>query len=123
LRTGKLLGAVSKVGLTGRRSAHIPMMDFVCVPSPRSLDLLVRLLKDLRQGRGYLLESGRSYHYYGFQLLTEEEWRVFLGKCLLMSGFTDDRYIGHQLADGHCVLRLSSGTLKSSVPTVVAELS
>jgi hypothetical protein len=40
-----------------------------------------------------------------------------------MSGFADDRYIGHQLVDGYCVLRLSSGKLKNHTPTVVAELA
>jgi len=118
----KLLGVVSRVLLEGGGAAHIPMMDFMCVPSAGNLELLVRLLGNLRQGRGFLLESGRSYHYYGFQLLTEEGWRGFLGKCLLMSGYTDDRYIGHQLVDGHCVLRLSSGKSKARLPTVVVEL-
>lgn len=118
----RLLAVASKVLLAGGGAAHIPMMDFMCVPSPRNLGVLVDLLGNLRQGRGYLLESGRSYHYYGFQLLVEEAWKVFLGKCLLMSGYTDERYVGHQLVDGHCVLRLSSGKLKASVPTVVAEV-
>jgi hypothetical protein len=122
LRDKKLLGAASRVRLVGGRSAQIPMMDFMCTPSTSNLELLAHLLRDLRPGRGCLLESGRSYHYYGFRLLTEEEWRVFLGKCLLMTGFTDDRYVGHQLVDGYCVLRLSAGKSKGDVPTVVAEL-
>jgi len=118
----RLLGLVSKVGLAGEEFAHIPMMDFMCIPSGANLELLSRLLRNLHQGQGYVLESGRSYHYYAFQLLGEEEWRRFLGKCLLMSGYTDDRYIGHQLIDGHCVLRLSSGNLKARVPTVAANI-
>lgn len=123
LGENRLLGVCSKVTLAGGKSAHIPMMDFMCDISTRNLDMLARLIEDLRQGQGYLLESGRSYHYYGSRLLTEEEWRAFLGKCLLMSGFSDDRYIGHQLVDGHCVLRLSSGKSRSHVPAVVAEVS
>jgi hypothetical protein len=123
LPNNKLLGVLSRVRLVGGESAHIPMMDFMCTPSARNLETLVHLLTDLRQGRGCLLESGRSYHYYAFQLFMEEQWRVFLGKCLLMSGYTDDRYIGHQLVDGHCVLRLSSRKSKASAPTVVAQLS
>jgi hypothetical protein len=123
LPNNKLLGVVSRVLLIGGGTAHIPMMDFMCIPSARNLEVLVHLLRDLRQGRGCLLDSGGSYHYYGFQLLTEEEWKVFLGKCLLISGYTDDRYIGHQLVDGYCVLRLSSGKSKASIPTVVAELA
>lgn len=122
LRGNRLLGILSKVRLLGGESAHIPMMDFKCAPSVRNLEVLVNLLNDLRQGPGYVLESGRSYHYYGLRLLSEEDWKVFLGKCLLMYGYTDERYIGHQLIDGHCVLRLSAGKSKSNVPRVVAEL-
>jgi len=121
LRGNRLLGMCSRVQLVGGASAHIPMMDFMCPASPTNLELLVPLIKDLCHGRGCLLESGRSYHFYGFKLLTEEQWKVFLGKCLLMSGFADDRYIGHQLVDGHCVLRLSSGESKILVPRVVSE--
>lgn len=122
LCNNRLLGVVSRVRTVGGGSAHIPMMDFICTRSRRNLEILVRLLKGIRRGRGCLLDSGGSYHYYAFQLLVEEEWRIFLGKCLLMFGYADDRYIGHQLVDGHCVLRLSSGQLKPGVPRVVAEL-
>jgi len=123
LGENRLLGVCSSVELVGGGSAHIAMMDFMCEPSTRNLELLARLIEGLHHGRGCLLESGRSYHYYGFRLLTEEAWKVFLGKCLLMSGFADDRYIGHQLVDGYCVLRLSSGKSKRCIPKVISELT
>jgi len=122
LPDNRVLGIISRVGLPHGRSAHIPMMDFICTVSAANQDVLIHLLKEFRRERGWLLESGRSYHYYGSTLLSEAEWPVFLGKCLLMSGQSDDRYIGHQLVDGHCVLRLSAGKLKVQIPTVVAEL-
>jgi hypothetical protein len=127
LRTNQLVGVISRVTVAGGElrhitTRHIPMMDFMCPPSPANLEVLTRLFREIGQKKGYLLESGRSYHYYGLELLTEEQWRVFLGKCLLMCGYVDDRYVGHQLVDGHCVLRLSSGKLKPNVPKVVAKL-
>jgi hypothetical protein len=122
LQGRQLLGVISKVSLAEGGSGHIPMMDFMCAPSAANLAALTRLFREIGQEKGWLLESGRSYHYYGVELLTDEEWRVFLGKCLLMFGYVDDRYIGHQLVDGHCVLRLSTGRLKASVPSAVAEL-
>lgn len=115
----QLLGVFSKVSLVDGGTAHIPMMDFSCVPSDRNLELLKSLLKSLGGGKGFLLESGKSYHYYGTQILDEEGWRIFLGKCLLMSDHSDSRYIGHQLIDGHCVLRLSAGKLKQMLPKLV----
>ena len=123
LPTGKLLGLQSNVSLASGAQAQIPMMDFMCSPSPCNIERLTRLLQSLRMGRGFLLESGRSYHYYGTRLLTEAEWSTFLGKCLLMTGCADERYIGHQLVNGYCVLRLSSGRLKDRTPIVVAEIS
>jgi hypothetical protein len=123
IENDRLIGACSNVQLDNGRLAHIPMMDFMCSPSKENLAVLARLIGNLRQGAGCLLHSGNSYHYYGFRLLSSEEWNVFLGKCLLMSGFADDRYIGHQLVDGYCVLRLSSGKLKNCVPTVVVQWS
>jgi hypothetical protein len=119
---GELLGLISKVELCDGGSAHIPMMDFSCETSPQNLSSITHLLSDMRKGVGFLLESGRSYHYYGAELLTDEGWRQFIGKCLLMFGYVDDRYIGHQLVDGYCVLRLSAGRLKYRVPAVVSQL-
>lgn len=123
LPPSKLLGLQSNVALAGGGQAQIPMMDFMCSPSPRNMERLTRLIQSLQMGKGFLLESGRSYHYYGTQLLTDAEWRAFLGKCLLMTGCADERYVGHQLVNGYCVLRLSSGRLKHHPPFVVAEIS
>ena len=110
LPASKLLGLQSNVAIAGDGQAQIPMMDFMCSPSPRNKERLTCLLQSLCMGKGFLLESGRSYHYYGMRLLTEMDWRAFLGKCLLMTGCADERYIGHQLVNGYCVLRLSSGS-------------
>jgi hypothetical protein len=65
------------------------MMDFTYPSSTRNLEVLTRLIRKVPggKGKGFLLESGRSYHYYGVELLTNQEWRVFLGKCLLTSGW------------------------------------
>lgn len=122
LRENQLLGLVSSVSLLDQGSRHIPMMDFKCSPSTKNLEVLTLLLRKIGQRNGYLLGSGRSFHYYGMELLREEEWRVFLGKCLLMSEYVDERYVGHQLVDGYCVLRLSAGRLRATVPTVAVEL-
>lgn len=121
LTENQLLGFVSSVCVIGQALRHIPMMDFKCRPSAKNLEVLTILLKNIGERKGYLLESGRSFHYYGTRLLREEEWRVFLGKCLLMSEYVDERYVGHQLVDGYCVLRLSAGK-RGSAPMVVAEL-
>lgn len=122
LPAGRLVGILSKVALTGGDSAHIPMMDFSCDPTPEHLQLARQLLKGIGEREGFLLESGRSYHYYGTRLLSNAAWVAFLGKCVLMPSLVDNRYVGHQLVDGHCVLRLSTSQRKPTVPEFVAKL-
>ena len=117
----QLVGITSIVTVNGNRTAHIPMMDFACPTSPKNLATLEALLKESGQCSGFILQSGRSYHFYGTQLLLETAWRVFMGRCLLMEGFTDYRYVGHQLVEGRCVLRISTSHLKPRLPLVVRQ--
>ena len=119
----RVLGMQSNVTLANGTHAHIPMMDFKCTPSPRNLERLTGLLGSLQMGKGFVLETGRSYHYYSTQIVDDLTWRIFLGKCLLMTGNVDERYVGHQLINGFCVLRLSAGRMKKFTPRVVAEIS
>lgn len=120
LAANELLGVISKVRTNKGHQSHIPMMDFQCPVSAQNLNGLVELLPSTGQRHGFILQSGRSYHYYGKELLNNNQlWVSFLGKCLLMKGFVDERYVGHQLVDGHCVLRMSAGSRKRHVPVVV----
>ena len=48
------------------------------------LDLLIRVLRETTGGiPGYLLATGRYYHYYGSKLLTERQWLTFLAQFLM----------------------------------------
>ena len=122
LRPGQLLGVISRVRKDDAPTSHIPMMDFMCAVSGTNLQAIREGLSLSGQDQGFILESGRSFHFYGTVLISAEQWRVFLGKCLLMRGLVDERYVGHQLADGHCVLRLSGGEIKTHIPRVVARI-
>src|SRR5215468_5591097 len=61
LENNRLLGVCSDVVIIGGRSMHIPMMDFICAPSESNLTMLAEMVSKLGLGRGYILESGRSY--------------------------------------------------------------
>ncbi len=119
LSVHQLLGVSSRVSIGPQRTRHIPIMDFRCEISSQNENLLRSVLPSTGQAGGYILNSGRSYHFYGTRLLTAVEWRKFLGKCLLLRDLVDERYIGHQLVDGYCVLRLSASAVKPSIPRVV----
>jgi len=117
----QLLGLSSRVTTLSRKVRHIPLMDFRCGISSKNEKLLRNGLPRIGQPKGFILNSGRSYHFYGRGLLTPAGWRVFLGKCLLLRDLVDERYVGHQLVDGYCVLRLSASPMKPYVPRVINE--
>lgn len=95
--------------------AHIPMMDYRCPPHLYNFRRVELSLKEMGQ-EGALLKSGRSYHFYGFQTLSHEDWVKFMGRSLLLAPLTDSRYIAHRLIAGTCVLRITANKDKPKVP-------
>jgi hypothetical protein len=102
---------------------HIPIMDFrIESETGAHLNLLKEVLTKVGQTDGVLLNSGKSYHYYGFRLLTERDWRRFMVTCLLLGPLVDIRYISHRLLAGTAALRLMTAPGKPKAPEVVAYL-
>lgn len=118
LEDGTALAFSSKVKLRNGETAHIPLMDFRCDPSATNSKIVQRALSAMGQGSGLLVESGRSYHFYGSRLQSRDEWVRFLAMAILFSPIVDVRYIAHRLADGACRLRISSSRNKSFTPVV-----
>ncbi len=105
---GNALAVCSKVRLLTGESMHVPMMDFSCPCSDGNARAVAKMLKIIGQDEGILVESGRSYHFYGISLLTQERWIDFMAKAMLFAPFVDPRYVAHRLADGQCRLRIYS---------------
>ncbi len=133
LERGWDLGIRSQVVLENGCYAHVPMMDFCLSKSSESVTLIKKRMREITgEGEGFILESGTSYHYYGLSLRTEESWREFMAKCLLTGVFrgkgqpflqvADQRYIGHSLLGGGCVLRITVNAERKFMPVVVATL-
>jgi hypothetical protein len=117
-----VLAFCSKCQLADDSLVHIPMMDFRCEPCPTNQQKVESALRGIGQRRGYILNSGRSYHYYGLDLVDEISWIEFMAKNLLLSPLTDSRYIAHRLIDGTCALRISTSLRHPDIPRVVAKL-
>jgi len=115
------LAILSKVKLDPTTAFHLPLMDFRCEATPKNLRRIQNFFRKIGQ-KGTVLFSGRSYHYYGIELLAEKDWLTFLGTCLLFIGCVDSRYIGHLLISGQACLRISPTTRKPCLPKVVAIL-
>lgn len=99
---------------------YIPMMDFKPPPNANNLELLKELLKRLAC-KGIIIDSGASYHFYGFDFFGYAQWREFMGKCLL-APWPDSRWIGHSLITDGGDLRISATELKQKAPSVCAIL-
>jgi len=100
---------------------HIPLMDFHCEPAKENLKAIKEFLRLAGQKRGVILFSGRSYHYHGAELISRRKWFNFMHKCLLLTGYADERYIAHQLNDngGKSTLRIAAGGMRQTTPRVV----
>ncbi|HEY6925697.1 MAG TPA: hypothetical protein VI653_19610 [Steroidobacteraceae bacterium] len=114
----KQIGFLSEVVLHDHRIAHVPMLDFQQPCSPASLPLVTDVARLLFGSCGIVLESGNSYHAVGLRLVSEEELRRMLAQALMFGATVDRRYIGHQLIEGRCCLRLSKRPDSGTAPRV-----
>ena len=117
LARGRMLMLLSQVLLADGFVLHLPMLDFRLPSSGNNLSTVRQMLVQLDMS-GVVLNSGRSYHFYGCTLLQAEELRVFLAKALFFTPLIDHRWIAHQLVEGRCALRIIRNGEKDSTPTV-----
>ena len=116
----RVFSICSQVELMNDSIKHIPMMDFQCRKSSRSLELVVSIVRRFGIGAGVILETDRSYHFYGSQLLSHSELAPFLGRALLFAPIVDQAWIAHQLIDMCCALRAGPRRPGGEAPRVVA---
>jgi len=94
------------------------MVDFKVPSNPENLELVNAFVKVIASG-GVIVDSGASYHFYGFEIIDCDRWVTFMGKCLL-APWSDARWIGHSLIENDGGdLRISHTNLKPTVPSVV----
>ncbi|MEK7090743.1 MAG: hypothetical protein AAB930_04115 [Patescibacteria group bacterium] len=101
---------------------HIPMLDIELPPNEENLSYLISCLRALGEKEGAILLSGASYHYYGYNLMTPDQWQKFMYKSLLLDEVVDTRWIGHRLLDGIALLRITPKSGYDFSPYVVAEI-
>jgi hypothetical protein len=108
VRENDIFAICSRVNVSSGEEFHIPMLDFLCPCSKSNQLSILNILREIGEDSGALVESGRSYHYYGFRLLARGDWVRFLARALMFAPFSDPRYIAHRLLDGQCRLRVYS---------------
>ena len=125
------LGVNSLVKIRSDKIFHIPQVDFKCKISKKNLNFLIKNLKEMGQNKGFVVQTIRSYHFYGHKLMNNRSWIIFMGRLLRLNGYrsrhlkkvTDQRWIGASLIRGAGTLRISSSYNKSSIPKIVYRLN
>lgn len=112
------IGLLSLV-LTGEKESHIPMIDFRCPITQSNQRRVVDFLFGLGEKSGFLLESGRSYHYYGDKLLGAEEWKEFT-EGLKQSELIGTTWPKLQLKNQFSFLRITTSKAKPTLPKLIA---
>ncbi len=122
------VGVNSKVKTLDSKHYYLPMVDFACKKSIKYVNLIIERFKKEDIKHGWIVETAKSYHYYGEDLLTYRQWIEFYGKCLCTSvvrtrenieQLADTRYIGHILRRSSGTLRFTSNGDKTFEPKVV----
>lgn len=128
----------SNIKLRGDVDAFWPMVDMALEKSDINLAKIEKRVGEILSpytGESFLLETRKSYHLLGSELLeTKDEWFNFLATCLISSIVTktpddqpnihevivDNRYIGHSMLRGSAGLRLTTCGDKTFEPRVVS---
>lgn len=112
--SGHELAIHSEVKSFSGETLHIPMIDMATSEKAKIHDVS-DVLKKFYPDSFSWFESGRSFHGYGSQFQTKEEWIAFLGILLLANPkdsfhLIDTRWIGHRLISGYSSLRWTKNT-------------
>lgn len=116
------LAVLSIVECADGSRAHIPMLDFHIPPSDHGLAIVTSALNHAKAGKGYILASGKSYHFYGDDLLDERALLELLGRCLLFAPVIDRAWVAHQILELSCALRISPKVNGGDPPRVVSRV-
>ncbi len=116
-----LLSVASVVKSQNGRFHHLPMMN-LHYDYPLSFDQLQVVLNKIIGVNYILLKTDRYYHIYGKMLITQEEWKLWNLKFLMVDSIVSPRYIGHSLERGYNLLRINStNRIKTTTPFIVSD--
>jgi hypothetical protein len=121
LRSNEALAVMSKIKLENGGWAHLPMVDFSCYDTEADLKKVLTAVRALGHKSGVIVRSGNSFHFYGFRIMSEEEWLTSMARFLLLAPIVDVRYAAHRIMDRVCTLRIS-GRGGRGEPVVAARL-
>lgn len=116
----EVLSFVSKVRLYDGNYMHLPMMNYHMED-----DVTLKYVEEATNyicgnREGFILSTGRYFHYYGNFLIASHIWQKFMAAFMLPCVIVSPGYMGHRLIDGYATLRLTTDSkYKSFLPTVI----
>lgn len=102
----KQMWALSSRLSMANTSKHLLFIDFHIRPNDDNLQIVEQLINSLGV-KGYILNSGESYHFISKSVHNQEEWLDFTAKLLFFSPIVDRAWIAHQLLERTSSLRIS----------------
>lgn len=102
---------------TRQGKRHIPMIDFCDRATLAGVEFDLAKLGM----HGMIVESGNSFHFYGFETLSEDDWRSFVEET---RGFRsiDKNWPDLQLEQGYSMLRITPAYHRLFQPCIVRKL-
>lgn len=114
-----ILALNSKVLMSDGSTRHIPLLDFKVASAPKNHQLASACI-ELLGLHGYLLDSGKSYHFIGYELVSESELLDILAKFILLDPVSDKAWAAHQIIERSTSLRITKKNGK--YPIVVGKI-
>lgn len=96
----------SGIVLQNEKIVHMPMLDFHIPVSECNFKIIKDVLIELKVVSGYILNSGESYHFIGDYYIDEKSLIDFLANALFFAPIIDRAWIGHQILERSCSLRI-----------------
>lgn len=110
----------SRVIMEDEEELHLPLIDFHIPVSKNNVNVVEFVCKLLGLGEGWILDSGKSYHFIGLKPFCYDDLVQLLYKSLMFTPIIDKAWISHQLREHSCSLRI--GEKRGKTPVVVKKL-
>ncbi len=80
--TDGCLGIKSLVKVRGSGDVfHMKQMDFAYPSWEGKPEKIKEGLEMIDSGSGYVINSGKSYHFHGLEILPRKDWKRWMGRC------------------------------------------
>lgn len=110
----------SKVVMTNEEEWHLPLLDFHIPVSETNVRIVESVCRILGLLKGWILNSGESYHFIGEIPMSYHDLEQMLYRALMFTPIIDKAWISHQLREKSCSLRI--GKKNGITPKIVIEL-